>query len=133
MIAGIHHQENFSMDKAHCDKHDEYSSGCLRCEIAHAQNLQRLQPAKKVVDRGVHADLVTKKPPTAPKPAAAKESDLLTVAEAATMLCLQESTVRDWILRRKISYLKIGAKSIRIERETVLRILRMAKVPARTA
>jgi len=38
------------------------------------------------------------------------ESQLLTVKEAAARLRLQPTTIRAWILNRKIQYVKIGGR-----------------------
>jgi excisionase family DNA binding protein len=38
------------------------------------------------------------------------ESQLLTVKEAATRLRLKPTTIRAWILNRKIQYAKIGGR-----------------------
>jgi excisionase family DNA binding protein len=37
-------------------------------------------------------------------------SELLTVPEVARILRLQPSTIRAWILKRKIQYLKLGGR-----------------------
>jgi excisionase family DNA binding protein len=59
-----------------------------------------------------------------------RESRLLTVTEVAERLRLKEGTIRDWILKRQIPYLKIG-KSIRIKPEVVERMIQEAEIPAR--
>jgi excisionase family DNA binding protein len=56
---------------------------------------------------------------------------MLTVSEAARTLGLRESTLRAWVMRRKISYLKLG-RSIRIEQAEIDRLLEQARVPRRT-
>jgi excisionase family DNA binding protein len=43
-------------------------------------------------------------------------SDLLTVREAAQFLRLQPSTLRAWILQRKISFVKLGRRAVRFRR-----------------
>lgn len=40
----------------------------------------------------------------------ANESELLTVAETASLLRLKPSTVRAWILHRKIAHVKLGSR-----------------------
>jgi excisionase family DNA binding protein len=40
----------------------------------------------------------------------ASESELLTLPEAAPLLRLKVSTLRAWILRRKLPYVKLGAR-----------------------
>ncbi len=42
-----------------------------------------------------------------------KDTQLLTVAEAAQRLCKRESTIRRMILERRIGYVKLG-RSVRI-------------------
>jgi excisionase family DNA binding protein len=42
-------------------------------------------------------------------------SDLLTIPEAATLLRLRPSTLRAWVLRRKIAYVKVG-RLVRVRR-----------------
>jgi excisionase family DNA binding protein len=37
-------------------------------------------------------------------------SELLTVLEASVMLRLKESTIRSWILKKKIPYVKLGRR-----------------------
>lgn len=38
------------------------------------------------------------------------EAGLMTVRETADFLRLKESTIRDWVLRRKITYVKLGGR-----------------------
>ena len=40
-------------------------------------------------------------------------SDLMTVPEAANFLRLQPSTVRSWILKRRIKFIKLGSRAVR--------------------
>lgn len=47
----------------------------------------------------------------------------LAVAEAARVLGLRESTIRRWILQRRITYTKLG-RSVRIPHAEVLRLVR---------
>ena len=42
--------------------------------------------------------------------------DLLTVPEAAKLLRLQPSTLRSWILKRKIKFVKLGLRAVRFRR-----------------
>ena len=56
---------------------------------------------------------------------------LLNVEQAAEQLGLKVATMRSWILRRKISYAKVGGKSVRIPEEEIQRIIREGTVPAR--
>ncbi|HZT68928.1 MAG TPA: helix-turn-helix domain-containing protein [Terriglobia bacterium] len=38
------------------------------------------------------------------------ETELMTVRETANFLRLKESTIRDWVLRRKITFVKLGGR-----------------------
>jgi excisionase family DNA binding protein len=55
---------------------------------------------------------------------------LLTLPEAASLLRLKTSTLRAWVLRRRLAYCKIG-KLVRIRRTTVDEIIQRGSVPAR--
>ncbi len=55
---------------------------------------------------------------------------LLNVEQAAERLGLKVATMRSWILRRKISYAKVGGKSVRIPEEEIQRIIDEGMVPA---
>lgn len=48
-----------------------------------------------------------------------KENDtgLMTVRETADFLRLKESTIRDWVLRRKITFVKLGGRVFVRERD----------------
>ena len=50
--------------------------------------------------------------------------------EFAAAVGLKPSTVRQWIWRRKVEYVRIG-RSIRFRPETVAKIIREGTVPAR--
>jgi excisionase family DNA binding protein len=56
---------------------------------------------------------------------------MLSVREAAEILGLRESTVRAWLLRRKIACVKLSARCVRIPREEVDRLIRDNLIPAR--
>lgn len=60
------------------------------------------------------------------------DSELLTVAESAAMLRLQPSTIRSWILGRKLAYCKVG-RLVRIRRADVEALIGASIVPARLA
>lgn len=56
---------------------------------------------------------------------------LLTVAEVADLLRMKPATIRAWILRRKISYVKLAAgRSVRIPESEVQRLTSVL-IPAR--
>jgi excisionase family DNA binding protein len=57
------------------------------------------------------------------------ESGLLMIAEAAALLRLKPSTLRAWILRRKLPYCKIG-RLVRIRRCDVDALLAASLIPA---
>jgi excisionase family DNA binding protein len=60
------------------------------------------------------------------------ESALLTIAEAASLLRLKPSTIRDWVLRRRLPYYKVG-RLVRIRRADVDALIAASVVPARHA
>ena len=55
---------------------------------------------------------------------------LLTVGQAAQGLALKESTIRRWILCRRIRYVKLG-RCVRVPREEVERLIRENTIPPR--
>ena len=57
--------------------------------------------------------------------------DLLTIGEAASLLRLKPSTIRAWILRRKLAYVKVG-RLVRIRRSDVEALITASIVPAAT-
>lgn len=57
---------------------------------------------------------------------------LLTVKEAAERLCLRPSTIRKWLLRRELSYVKVGKRSIRITEREVDRLITSGSRPSIT-
>jgi len=57
--------------------------------------------------------------------------ELLTIPEAAERLVLKESTLRSWVLKRKLAYYRLNRRSIRIPVSEIRRILDEGSVPAR--
>jgi excisionase family DNA binding protein len=55
---------------------------------------------------------------------------LLTIVEAAEMLRIKPSTMRAWLLRRRINSYRIG-RLVRISSEEVEKVLRDSHVPAK--
>ena len=55
--------------------------------------------------------------------------ELLTILEAAALLRLRPSTLRAWLLRRKIPYCKVG-RLVRIRRPDLERLIADSVVPA---
>jgi excisionase family DNA binding protein len=58
------------------------------------------------------------------------ESALLTVAEAGALLRLKPSTIRAWILRRKIPYVKFSRR-VFIRKADAEALIERSVVPAR--
>ena len=56
---------------------------------------------------------------------------LLSVVEAAEALGLKTATIRAWVLRRKIAYVRVGSRAIRIPVEEISRLIEAGFVPAR--
>ena len=55
---------------------------------------------------------------------------LLTCAQAAEAMGLKEATVRVWIARRKLSFVKLG-RSVRVPAEAIEEMIVANTVPAR--
>jgi excisionase family DNA binding protein len=58
------------------------------------------------------------------------EGGMLTVQQAARELAVKESTIRAWIIRRRIGFVKLG-RCVRIRRSEVARLIRENTTPAR--
>ena len=56
---------------------------------------------------------------------------LLRVEEAAEALAIRPSTVRAWILARRLATVKVGERAVRIPEGAVLRIIEEGTRPAR--
>ena len=63
-------------------------------------------------------------------PDGSNEMQLLTVAEAAATLGIKEATVRAWILKRKIAYVKLG-RLVRVPAKDVKLMIERATIPSR--
>ena len=57
--------------------------------------------------------------------------ELLRVSEFAESGNIQESTVRAWLLRGKISFVRLGGRAIRIPKSELDRLISEGAVPAR--
>lgn len=58
-------------------------------------------------------------------------SELLKVGEFAAGAKIQVSTVRAWILHRKIEYVRLGGRAVRIPRSELERLIHEGTVPAK--
>lgn len=57
--------------------------------------------------------------------------NLLRVEEAAEFLNLKPSTVRAWLLKRKLPSVRIGERAVRIPRAALEKLIADGAVPAR--
>ena len=56
--------------------------------------------------------------------------ELLTVPETAALLRLRPSTIRAWVLKRRIPFVKVG-RLVRVRRSDVEALIAASVVPAR--
>ena len=54
---------------------------------------------------------------------------LLPIRDAARELGLREKTLRRWITLRKIEYVKVGERAVRISSDEIARFIESGKVP----
>jgi excisionase family DNA binding protein len=66
----------------------------------------------------------------APQPTT--DTDLMDVPETATYTHLQQSTIRSWILQRRIPFVKLGRRTF-VRRSDLDRLITGSLVPARKA
>jgi excisionase family DNA binding protein len=59
--------------------------------------------------------------------------DLLTVKETAAVLRLSVSTIRSWVLLRRIPFVKLHNKAVRFRRADIDALIAASVVPARAA
>ena len=57
-------------------------------------------------------------------------TDLLDIEESADLLHLKECTVRSWVIKKKIPYLKLGRR-VFIRRQDLEALIERSVVPAR--
>ena len=57
-------------------------------------------------------------------------TELLTVPEAAALLRLKVSTIRAWVCQKRIPYIKLGGRSVRIRRADALAFIDRGRVEA---
>jgi excisionase family DNA binding protein len=58
-------------------------------------------------------------------------SDLVTIREAALMLRLQVSTLRAWVLHRRVPFVKLGGKRVFFRRADLEALIRESVVPVK--
>ena len=59
------------------------------------------------------------------------DSELLTVPEAAALLRLKPSTIRSWVCQKRIPYVKLGGRLVRIRRSDADALISASIVEAR--
>jgi excisionase family DNA binding protein len=57
------------------------------------------------------------------------EQVLLTVRQTAAVLCLSVSTIRSWVLARRIPFVKLNGKAIRFRRADIEALIASSVVP----
>lgn len=55
---------------------------------------------------------------------------LMNVRDAAKALSIRESTVRAWLLARRIGHVRVGRRAIRIPESEIQRLIAEGTVPA---
>ena len=63
------------------------------------------------------------------RPRVSNEKQMLTVTEAAAALGIKESTVRAWVSKRKITYVKLG-RLVRIPAKEIRMLIERATIPS---
>lgn len=61
----------------------------------------------------------------------ASELQLLTVAQVAERLAVKESTIRAWLLARRLSRVRIGRRAVKVRLSEVERVIAEGTLPAR--
>lgn len=61
------------------------------------------------------------------------DNELLTVPETAALLRLKISTIRAWVCQRKIPFVKLGGRLVRIRRSDAEALIADSLVPAMRA
>jgi excisionase family DNA binding protein len=61
----------------------------------------------------------------------APERQLLTTAQVAERLSLKESTIRAWLLARRISHVRVGRRAVRIPASEVERVITEGTISTR--
>jgi hypothetical protein len=74
--------------------------------------------------------MTTKKPK---KEKVTAPAEMLSLAQAAPRLGLKISTMRSWVLLRKISYIKLSPRCIRISAVELEKLIAARTIPAKEA
>lgn len=61
----------------------------------------------------------------------APQQQLLRVCDVAKLLAVKESTIRAWLLARRISRVRVGRRSVRVPASEVQRLIQEGTIPAR--
>ena len=61
----------------------------------------------------------------------AKLGEFLTVRQVAEVLNLKECTIRAWVLARRLAYVRIGRRALRIPVAEIERLISQGTVPTR--
>lgn len=61
------------------------------------------------------------------------DSQLLTVPETAVLLRLKPSTIRSWVCKKRIPYVKLGGRVVRIRRQDAEALIKASLVQTGTA
>jgi excisionase family DNA binding protein len=56
---------------------------------------------------------------------------LLTAAQVAERLSMKESTIRAWLLARRLSHVRVGRRAVRVPVSEIERIIAEGSIPAR--
>jgi excisionase family DNA binding protein len=59
------------------------------------------------------------------------DPQMLTVPQAAERLGLKQSTIRAWMLRRRIEFVRLGKRAVRISQAELERLIAEGTVPRR--
>ena len=100
----------------------------VREYLAQSRELTEEQP--KVTHRGNLAS-ASARAQAEPRPRVSDEKQMLTVAEAAAALGIKEATVRAWVSKRKITYVKLG-RLVRIPAKEIKMLIERATIPSRS-
>jgi excisionase family DNA binding protein len=99
----------------------------VREYLAQSRELTEEQP--KVTHRG-NLGAASSRAQAERRPRVSDEKQMLTAAEAAAALGIKEATVRAWVSKRKITYVKLG-RLVRIPAKEIEILVEHATIPSR--